>query len=272
LDNEDFKRKGLEMTRKVVVALSVVMFCFCNVGWGEETFVVLGKIEKGERDEHPTLEMAVKDGLKEAVEEAVWRMIPLTTMNKKYTILAENFFNRAQSFILSYKILEETSLTTGYQVLLEVVVDTSGIKKRLESLGLLQKGDERPLLRVVKLVLAGIETYTVYQKVEGFLRDNPEVQTFILCEIEPTKFTWELFIKGEIGDLADQLLHQEFDGLKVKVVTVTPEELEAELTTQDPSQQREVYDEETAGINRPHSHWGNLGDLRGVYPSVDLYV
>jgi hypothetical protein len=260
------------MTRKVIFALVILMFCCYTIGWGQETFVVLGKIERGESDVHPTLEMAVKEGLKEAVEEAVWRMIPLNTMNEKYTLLTENVFNRARSFILSYKILEETSLTTGYQVLLEVVVDTNGIKKRLESLGLFQKGDERPLLRVVKLVLAGIKTYDVYQKVEEFLRDNSEVQTFALSEIEPTKFTWKLSIKGEIGDLANQLLHQKFDGLMVKVVKSTAEELEVELLTQDSSQQREVYDEETAGINRTHRYWGNLGDLCGVYPSFDLHV
>ncbi|MBW2038619.1 MAG: hypothetical protein JRI46_03355 [Deltaproteobacteria bacterium] len=225
--------------KRIVLIVPLVFFLLgvCGLGWGEETFVVLGKSERGDDLPHPTLEMAVKDGLRKAVEEAVRGMITFQAMEEQHKILVEGVYNRAESFVLSYKVLEETPLSTGYQALLEVLVDTKGIKKSLESLGLLGRGEERPLLRKVKLVVAGIKSYRVYLKVEEFLKEDVEVSTFALTEIEPTKFTWGLVLKGETGRLADKILHQEFGGLKVKVITLTPEELEIELSTQGPSKQ-----------------------------------
>ena len=221
----------------LIVPIAFCMLCVCGLGWGQDTFVVLGKSESGDDVPQPTLEMAVKDGLRMAVEEAVRGMVSFRTLEVQHETFADRVYNRAESFVLSYKILERTSLLTGYQVLLEVLVDTKGVQRKLESLGLLGEKQARPVLQEVKLVVGGINSYQVYLRVEGFLKEDAEVETFALREIEPTKFAWQLVLKGETDTLANKLLRQQFDGLKAKVITVTLEEVEVELSTQNPSRQ-----------------------------------
>lgn len=227
----------MKMKRFFLTTLLVSLFFFvCGLGWAGETFVVMGTSEKGDDCTRPTLEMAVKDGLRRAVEEAVRDMITPRAMEQQHETLVEGVYNKAESFVSSYKILEKRHLPTGYQALLEVVVDTKGIKKSLVSLGVLVSRVERLPLRKVKLVVAGIKNYRVYRIVEEVLKEETAVQTFVLSEIEPTRFTWRLVMKGEAGRLADKLLHQDFGGLRVKVVKLTSEELEVELSTRGPSE------------------------------------
>lgn len=221
----------------LIVPLVFILFSICGLGWGEEPFVVLGKSEKGDDVSQPTLEMAVKDGLRVAVEEAVRGMITFQAMESNYEILAEGVYKKAESFVLSYKILEETVLPTGYNALLEVLIDTKAIEKSLESLGVLGKKEEGPLPREIKFVVAGVKSYRIYLQVEEFLKKDEEVQTFVLSELEPTRFTWRVVLKGETDRLANKLLHQEFGGLRAKVVALAPEELEVQLSTQGPSGQ-----------------------------------
>lgn len=218
---------------KRIFLIAPVVFlclCLCGVGWGEERFVVAGTSERGEDVPHPTLELALKDGLMKAVEEAVRGMMAFQAMEEQYEALTKGVYDRAESFVLSYKILEKHPLPTGYQVLLEVLVDTEGVKKRLESLGLLKGSGKMPHLREVELVVAGIKNYQVYLTVEGLLREDTTVQTSALSEIEPTKFTWRLSLRGETGTLAERFLRQGFSGLKAKVVTLTPEKVEIQLS------------------------------------------
>lgn len=225
--------KGIILT----TALVFILFSVCGLGWGEETFVVLGRSERADDISQPTLEMAVKDGLRGAVEEAVRGMITFQAMERNHEILAEGVYKKAESFVLSYKILGETALPTGYNALLEVLIDTKAIEKSLESLGLFGKEEEGPPPRKIKFVVAGVKSYRIYLQVEEFLKNDEEVQTFIVSEIEPNRFTWRVVLKGEADRLANKLLRQEFGGLRAKVVALAPEELEVELSTEGPSEQ-----------------------------------
>ena len=221
----------------MIIPLMFLVFNTFNLGWAQETFVVLGKSEKAEDLPPPTIEIAVRDGLKRAVEEAVRGMVTFQTLEEQHETLAEGLYNKPESFVLSYKILEEATLPSGYQVLLEVLVDTKGVKRKLESLGLLEQEEVRPFLREVKFIVAGVKSYGVFLEVEKFLKKEAEVQSFTIAEIEPNKFTWKLTIKGGTDRLAGKLLRHDFGVLKVKVVTLTPEELGVELSNYSPSGQ-----------------------------------
>lgn len=213
-----------------IILLVFLMLCVCGVGWGGKSLVVMGTSEQGEDVERPSLEMAIQDGLTRAIEEAVRGMVGSQTMQKRQGILSQEFYQKEKSFILSYKILEQTVLPTGYQALLEVVVDTQAIESRLASLGLIKGRGGYPAFRTASLVVSGIRGYPIYLQIEQLLREDPEVQTFVLSEIEPTKFTWKIIMKGETGRLANKLLYHDFGGLKARVVALNPGRLEVALS------------------------------------------
>jgi hypothetical protein len=218
------------MKRIVLFIVISLLFCgICSEGWGESPVVVLGKSERSEIVSNPTLEMALQDGLVRAVEEVVKGMVAPQTLTRRHETLSQEFYQKADAFVLSYKILEKTVITTGYQVLVEVVVDTKGIETRLASLGLLSR-KERAAVRTVRLVVSGIRSYQVYLAVEKILKENSEIQDFSLSEIEPTKFTWQVSLRGEVRGLANTFLSYAFSDSKARVVSLTPHQLEIALS------------------------------------------
>jgi hypothetical protein len=218
--------------KRVFLSITVIflVLLLCGVGWGQKSFVAVGKSEQGEAVQRPTLEMAIKDGLTRAIEAAVAGMVAPQDMKNRQETLSQEFYQKTDVFILSYIILEETPLDTGYQVSIEVVVDTKGIESRLTSLGLLKDREEGPRLREVQVVVSGIKSYDTYRAVEQLLSADAEVQGFSPAEITPPLFTWKVMLKGEIGRLADRFLSYDFGGLKVKVGASNPERLEIVLS------------------------------------------
>jgi hypothetical protein len=214
----------------LIIPLIVVVLCVCGMAWGEESFVVLGKSERGEDVPNPSLEMAIQDGLMRAVENAVRANVASTVIDRRQETLSKEFYQKAASFILSYKIVEKTTLPTGYQALLDVVVDTKAIERRLASLGLLRHRGEEPRVREVRVVVSGIKSYPLYLQIEQLLSDKAVVQAFSLSEIEPTKFTWEVRMTGEVGRLGNKFLAHDFGVFKARVVSLSSARLEIILS------------------------------------------
>ena len=212
------------------ISLIFVLLSVCGVVWGEDSFVVLGKSERGEDVPNPTWEMAIQDGLTKAVENAVRAQLPSTVVERKQETLSTEFYQKAASFVLSYKIVEKTPLPTGYQALLDVVVDTKGIEGKLASLGLLKRREEGPRVREVQLVVSGISSYQIYLTIEQLMREDAAVQAFSITEIEPTKFTWSVRMQGEVGGLANKLLAHDFGAFKARVVSLSPARAEVMLS------------------------------------------
>jgi hypothetical protein len=218
--------------KRIVLIISLVLFVlfFSGVGWGGESFVVLGMSEQGEDVQRPSLEMAIQNGLTKAVEEAVQSKVASQIMKKRQEALSKEFYQKAESFVLSYKIQEKTTLPTGYQVLLEVVVDTQGINERLTALGFVKGRGGFSTLHTAQLIVSGIRSYQIYLQIEQLLKEDSEVQDFSLSEIEPTKFTWNVTMRGEIGSFANRFSYHDFGGLKAKIVDLNTERLEIVLS------------------------------------------
>jgi hypothetical protein len=218
--------------KRVFLSIQVILLVLllCGVGWGQKSFVVVGKSEQGEAVPNPTLEMAIKDGLTKAIEAVVGGMVAPEDMKKRQETLSEEFYQKTDAFILSYIILGETPLDTGYQVSLEVVVDTKAIESKLTSLGLLKSREEGTHLREVRVVVSGIKSYEAYRAVEQLLMEDAEIQGFSPSEITPPMFTWKVMMKGDIGRLAKRFLSYDFGGLKAKVAASSAERLEVALS------------------------------------------
>lgn len=218
--------------KKTLLGIAVILLVLlpCGVGWGQKSFVVVGKSELGEAMQKPTLEMAIKDGLTKALEAVVGSMVAPQEIKDRQETLSEEFYQKTDAFILSYIILGETPLDTGYQVSLEVVVDSKAIESRLASLGLLKDREEGTSLREVRVVVSGIKSYETYRAVEQLLKEEAEIQGFSPSEITPPMFTWKVMMKGDIGRLANRFLSYDFGGLKAKVATSSSERLEVALS------------------------------------------
>jgi hypothetical protein len=218
--------------KRVLVSIQVILLvlALAGVGWGQKSFVVVGKSEQGEGEQKPTLEMAIKDGLTKAIEAVIGGMVAPEDMKSRQAILSEEFYQRADAFILSYIIVEETPLEAGYQVSLEVVVDTRAIENRLTSLGLLKGGEEGSRLREVRVVVSGITNYETYLMVEQLLTTDAGVQVFSPAEITAPIFTWRVMLRGDIGRLANTFLSHDFGGLKAKVAASSADRLEVALS------------------------------------------
>jgi hypothetical protein len=218
--------------KRILLSITVILLVLlpCGIGWGQKSFVVTGKSEQGAAEQKPSLEMAIKDGLSRAVEAAVGGMVAPEDMKNKQDTLSEEFYRNTDAFILSYIILEETPLDAGYQVSLEVVVDTRAIEGRLTALGLLRDKEGGIRLREVRVVVSGITSYETYLAVEQLFKGDAEIQGFTPAEITPPIFTWKVMMKGEIERLADRFLSRDVGGLKAKVASPSSERLEVVLS------------------------------------------
>ena len=216
------------------VSLGIMMILLvllpCGIGWGQKSFVVVGKSEQGEGEQKPTLELAIKDGLTRAIEAVIEGIVAPEDMKNRQETLSEEFYQRTDAFILSYIIVEETPLEAGYQVSLEVVVDTKAIENRLTTLGLLKDRGEGFRLREVRVVVSGITSYETYRMVEQLLMEDADIQGFSPTEITAPIFTWRVMLKGDIGRLGNKFLSHDFGGLKAKVAASNAERLEIALS------------------------------------------
>ncbi|MCJ7546969.1 MAG: hypothetical protein MUP30_09140 [Deltaproteobacteria bacterium] len=216
------------------VSLGIMMILLVllpyGIGWGQKSFVVVGKSEQGEGEQKPTLELAIKDGLTRAIEAVIEGIVAPEDMKNRQETLSEEFYQRTDAFILSYIIVEETPLEAGYQVSLEVVVDTKAIENRLTTLGLLKDRGEGFRLREVRVVVSGITSYETYRMVEQLLMEDADIQGFSPTEITAPIFTWRVMLKGDIGRLGNKFLSRDFGGLKAKVAASNAERLEIALS------------------------------------------
>jgi hypothetical protein len=218
--------------KRVLVSIIVIFLVLVTygIGWAQKSFVVVGKSEQGEAEQKPTLEMAIKDGLTKAIEAVIGGMVAPEDMKNRQATLSEEFYQRTDTFILSYVIVEETPLEAGYQVSLEVVVDTKAIENRLRALGLLKGGEEGSRLREVRVVVSGITSYETYLMVEQLLSTDAGVQGFSPAEITAPLFTWRVMLRGDTGRLASRFISHDFGGLKAKVAASNAERLEVALS------------------------------------------
>ena len=93
---------------------------------------------------------AVTDASGKAIEQAVGMFVSSEMMVENYPIINDGIYSRARSYIQNYKIISENPCEDFYMVKVRTTVSMGGIKKDLQSLGLLTAGEEMP--RIVVLI------------------------------------------------------------------------------------------------------------------------
>lgn len=197
---------------------------------GADTYHALGMSEESDGGPPPTVERAVKDGFVKALQDSVRGMLGYSSLEEYESPALEQLYRQPQRFILSYRVLQETTLSTGYMVLLEVTVDTDRVRTHLRQLGLPTDATLPEEPRNVHVVVWGIAGYEVYRDVETLLSDEKEgAREVTIAEMEPGRFVWNLVTTEDIGHLAARFENTDLGGHRLVSSTVTDTMLEIEL-------------------------------------------
>ncbi len=95
-------------------------------------------------------QQAVADGLEEAVNQALARLLPPQTIVDKFQLIGQLLLPKTESFILGYKVLAEATHDKHYRVAVQATVSLERIKTRLADIGLML--GSMPYPRVLVLI------------------------------------------------------------------------------------------------------------------------
>lgn len=95
---------------------------------------------------------AVRDGLRQAVEQAVGALISSETVVKNYQVIQDEIYSKSQGYVQDYKVIDQQQTNDGWQVTLKVKVSTdpnSALLTRLQKLKLIDTGLGDPRIAVI---------------------------------------------------------------------------------------------------------------------------
>ena len=150
---------------------------------------------------------AIENGLKEAVEEATYRIIPDQGFDTTYQKLKTDILDKAERFVPQYKILGEKQFPGTFDLSLQVTVDTVLLRRALMKLGLL-KAAERSGGRPVTLEVQSLTSGKTLMEIMEFFRQRPDLAAdFKLKSAHHGDFTFTLIPLQSLKDIASQILY-----------------------------------------------------------------
>jgi len=201
---------------------------------GMDTYHALGMSEETEAGPPPSIEMAIRDGFAKALQDCVRGLLGFSFPDDDDKAPLEQIYRQPQRFIPSYRVLQETTLGTGYMVLLEVTVDTDMVRVHLRQVGLLADIPSIAEPRKLRVVVRGMKGYKAYRDVETLLGDEREGgKEVTIAEMEPGRFVWNVATSEDPAHLADRFQRGDVGGHRVLRVTKTDAMLEIELEPMD---------------------------------------
>lgn len=87
---------------------------------------------------------AVSDCLVSAVEIAVIRILPVSTLSANFEAISGVITGRSREFILDYKVLKEIKATSDYRVLVQATVSMEKLSAELAAAGIIATPSELP--------------------------------------------------------------------------------------------------------------------------------
>ena len=122
----------------------------------------------------PTVDAALRDCMRTAVEQAVGVYVDSKTLVEKNTVLQDSIYANSRGFVRNYKIISSTKTDSGYDMNAEIEVDTdakSQLMNSLQKLHIIQIGLNNP--RVAVLVNDGTYGNPVTESaIENILGDE----------------------------------------------------------------------------------------------------
>lgn len=168
--------------------------------------------------------VAITNGKRNALEEAVRSLIPESLVFENYEMINDHIYQHHQRFIDTFRILSEKSRDTLYEVTLESTVATERLQRTLVRLGLIEE-DQVSEISHFQLCVLGVTCPACVETLQQHMRDEMDgVEAVSLYAIRPGEFTLKIAYKGDIESFRDALLFGHFEGFRLD-----PEEIGEEI-------------------------------------------
>ena len=148
------------------VSLALVVFCllffaFGSPGLAQETHLDRSLVASGtgpvvKQDSADARNLALKEALRSAVEQALGWLLPAESIVRFYPLLLNRILTRPMSYVQDYQIIHEARIFGRYRVTVQTTLYAEDLKRDLRRLGLFLAADERP--RVLLMVAERVDT------------------------------------------------------------------------------------------------------------------
>jgi len=117
--------------------------------------VVTGTGPAPSREVADARDLALREALRSAVEQAVGRLLPVQRIVRYYPLLSERILDRSMTYVQDYQIVHETKSPQLYRVTVQTTLYMDRVRHDLQQLGLFLTDTERPTVVVLVAEKAG---------------------------------------------------------------------------------------------------------------------
>ena len=202
---------------------------------------VIGAGTIAKNDPAAARQEAIRRGSLAAVETAVAQILPTETIARHFAPLNEQIYNRAETFVLNYKVLAEWQAGDQYRLLMACTLAVDRLKAEIgrhtiaAATPVGQDSEPRPAgdeLRTVTLLVHGAQPLANFVRFRRMLADLPGVEDVQTREMGGSQATLEIRFKGEPGALTEAMRQHGFDAFHLNFVEAAPDRIGVELIPQ----------------------------------------
>jgi len=149
---------------------------------------------------------AVRDALQKAVTRATGQWLTSQDAERKYEILRERIYDRAEEYTQDFRILFEISDQDIYSVTVRATVFSDRIRKDLQELALINPPVQNPSVTRIFLTIRGIRTYSDYVRLRGMLKERiPGIREAVPREASWGLARFDIAAEGTVAVAAERL-------------------------------------------------------------------
>jgi len=116
---------------------------------GNRPLVVTGTGPVPSREVADARDLALREALRSAVEQALGRLLPVQRFVRYYPLLNEQILDRSMTYVQDYQIVHETKGPQLYRVTVQTTLYMDRLRQDLQQLGLFLTDAERPSVLVL---------------------------------------------------------------------------------------------------------------------------
>lgn len=116
---------------------------------GNRPLVVTGTGPAPSREVADARDLALREALRSAVEQAVGRLLPVQRIVRYYALLGERVLDRSMTYVQDYQIVHETKGPQLYRVTVQTTLHMDRLRRDLQQLGLFLADTERPTVVIL---------------------------------------------------------------------------------------------------------------------------
>jgi hypothetical protein len=151
-------------------------------------------------------EGAIQDALQKAVIKATGQWLTPQDAERKYVLLRERIYERADEYTQDFRILFELSDPDIYSVTVRATVFSEKMRNDLQNLGLITPPVNPPSVNTIFLMIRGIRTFGDYVRLRGTLKERiPGVRESVPREASWRSARFDVVAEGTVADFTERL-------------------------------------------------------------------